>query len=527
MSLPYETLPGDVDRAISDDHAAIERLFQHLEANRGDRRTLADQLVFLLSMHTTAEELAVYPDLSEAAADGHGLTDRIRDEHQRIQEAMAAIDRNDPGSPDFEEALAHLIADMRRHVPGEEQESLPALRNAVGPRRMGELGDLFADAKRRAPTRPHPSATGRPPVTRAFGTPAAMVDKVRDKSTGRQKRLATDASGLLHPQAQQVLDAYASLNPKPIEILEPEQARKQPTPADAVSRVLSDSGRPADPEPVGSIEDITIPRPSGDISLRIYRPTPSVTSKALPILIYLHGGGFVIGDLDSYDATPRGLTNREQCIVVSVEYRHAPEHPFPAAHDDALEATRWVYDHASDIGGDAHRVAIAGESAGGNLAASTCLRLRDSGEPVPVFQLLVYPLVTGAVDNDSYADSADARPLSRAMLSWFAKHTFRTPDAAKDPRVNLLDVPVDRLGGLPPTLVITAERDPLRTQGQRYADRLMQAGVEVECRHYEGVPHEFFGMTPVLDAARDAQQHAANALHAAFTTSHATGGRAG
>ncbi|SDZ36463.1 Acetyl esterase/lipase [Micromonospora pattaloongensis] len=527
MALPYETLPGDVDRAISDDHAAIERIFQHLEAKRGDRRTLADQLIYQLSLHTTAAELAVYPDLAGAAADGRGLTDRIRAEHQRIQECLASIDRNNPGSPDFEEALDRLIAEMRKHVPEEERESLPALRDAVGPRRMAELGAAFADAKRRAPTRPHPSATGAPPVTRAFGAPAAMVDKVRDRTSGRQNKLATDASGLLEPQAQQVLDAYSSLNPKPIETLEPQRARKQPTPADAVSRVLADTGRPTDPEPVGSVEDITIPRPSGDIALRVYRPTPPVSARNMPIVIYFHGGGFVIGDLDSYDSTPRGLANREQCIVVSVEYRHAPEHPFPAAHDDALEATRWIYDHAADLGGDPDRIAIAGESAGGNLAASTCLQLRAEGGWLPAFQLLVYPMVTGTIDNESCADSADARPLSRAALSWYAKHTFSTPEAAKDPRFDVLNAPADRLRGLPPTLVITAERDPLRTQGQRYADRLIQAGVEVECRHYEGVPHEFFGMAPVLDAARDAQQHAANALHAVFTESHATGGRAG
>lgn len=517
MPLPYKTLPGDVDRAISDDHAMLERLLQHIGAARGDRRILVDQVVYQLSMHTAAEEQVVYPALAEGARNGSALARAGRHEHQRMKEAAAELDRSAPGVPEFEEALDRLIGEFRQHVPEEETELLPALRAAAGALKMAELGNQFTAAKRKAPTHPHPSTPGTPTANKILSAPATIIDKARDLTSGREARLATDASGLLDPQAVAVLNAYAALGPKPIETLEPDQARQQPTPTDAVMKVLWDEGRPTEPERVSGVEDSAIPGPAGDITVRIYGPAdvPAPTG-GLPVLVYVHGGGWVIGDLDVYDTSARALANRGRCVVVSVEYRHAPEHPFPAAHDDVLAATRWVQDRAGDFGGDPARVAIAGESAGGNMAAATCLQLRDAGEPLPVFQLLIYPLTTGANDSTSFADSADAKPLNRPMVSWFAKHAFPTPEAAMDTRFELLGIPVERLAGLPPALVMTAERDPLRSQGQAFAERLAAAGVPTTLRNYRRVPHEFFGWAALVDTAREAQDEAGKALVAAF-----------
>lgn len=416
--------------------------------------------------------------------------------------------------------MAAVIAAVRKHAAEEEMVFLPDLRSEVGPEKMGVLGLRYIDAKRSAPTYAHPHAPDTPPGNKILGAGAALVDKVRDKVSGRQARLATDASGFLDPQAQTVLDAFCELGPLPIEVLTPAKARKQPTAADAVRKVLADRGESTAPEPVGGVEELTLTSAGGDRCLRVYRPASRNGQPAagvLPVLVYVHGGGWVIGDLDVYDASCRGLANKAGCIVVSVEYRHAPEHPFPAAHDDVLAATRWVMAHAADLGGDPARVAIAGESAGGNLAASTCLQLKAAGERQPVFQLLVYPVTTGEQYGESNLDAADAHPLNRPMMSWFAMHTFDgNPGAAADPRFDLLGLPPDQLAGLPPALVITDERDPLRDQGEQFARHLHAAGVPVTATRYDGAPHEFFGMAAVVDKAEQTQQEAALHLRRAF-----------
>lgn len=333
----------------------------------------------------------------------------------------------------------------------------------------------------------------------------------------------------LKPQAQAVIDELEALGAKPIESLRPEEAREQPTPKDAVHSLLRSRGESAEPEEVGGVEDRTIPGPGGEIPIRVYRPRSaegtldrirdalSPDDSALPVLVYVHGGGWVIADLDVYDASPRALTNRANCIVVSVEYRHAPEHPFPASHEDVLAATRWVMQNAGDLGGDPNRVAIGGESAGGNMATATCIELKRAGERLPVFQVLVYP-VTDFVGQDyaSYEDSADAKPLNVPMLEWFGQHEMTDPGQAEDVRLSPLRASVEELSGLPPALVITAESDPLRDQGEDYAHKLMDAGVHVSLTRFPGVMHEFFGMTAVLDSAKLAVQQAALALQAGF-----------
>ena len=309
---------------------------------------------------------------------------------------------------------------------------------------------------------------------------------------------------------QEVLDALAALGGKPIETLTPEEARKQPTPADAVKQVLGKRGKPASPEPVAKVENRQIAGPAGQLPVRIYTPKGR---EPLPVIVYVHGGGCVIADLDTYDGSARALTNAAEAIVVSVEYRHAPEHKFPAAHEDVFAAYRWVLDNAASFGGDPKRVAVAGESAGGNLAASIGLMARERNVAMPVHQLLVYPIANFAGDSPSYRRNANAKPLNAAMMSWFFSHYLVSADDARSPLISLVSA---NLSGLPPATIVTAEIDPLRSESEMLGERLRAAGVKVDHHHYEGVAHEFFGMSAVVGDAKQAVERAGRALRRAF-----------
>jgi acetyl esterase len=302
----------------------------------------------------------------------------------------------------------------------------------------------------------------------------------------------------------------------PHEILTPEQARRQPGPDDAVKKALEQMGEPTDPEPVGSVEDVKIPDGAGgQQTLRIYRPKD--LAGPAPVIVWIHGGGWVLFDIDTYDASCRGMCNKTGAIVVSPDYRRAPEAVFPASHDDVLAAYRWVVENAESLGGDPTRIGIGGESVGGNMAPATILQLLEAGDPLPLAQVCVYPLTTGEQYGESMDDAADARPLNRPLLSWMAMHAFEgTPDAAKDPRIDLLGWSNDRLSSLPPTLVIVDERDPLRSQGEEFGRRLEAAGVDTRVVRYDGVMHEFFGASAVIDKAEEAQQEAAQHFLRAF-----------
>ena len=514
MSLTYETLPGDIDHLIADDHAVVERQFQHLEAGRGNRRVLVDQIAFELALHAFAEETVLYPawletDMVDANHDARG-------EHGEIKDLLVTLQRGEPGEQEFEQALTELMRVVRHHVQDEEQQELPQFRAKVGAARMAELGRQFLAAKRAAPTAPHPHAPDEGRVEKVVAALSRPVDQVRAALSGRDKELATDASGLLDPQAQAIVDAFSSLRPQPHEILTPEQARSQPGPDDAVKKVMADRGL-SGPEPVGSVEDLSIPDAAGGTqTLRLYRPEGAAAGP-LPVLFWVHGGGWVLFDLDTYDASCRGLCNKTGAVVVSPAYRRAPEAVFPAAHDDVLAAYRWVVQNAAQLGVDPARIAIGGESVGGNMAPATVLQLAQAGEPTPLAQVCIYPLTTGEQFGESMEDAADARPLTRPLLSWMAMHAFEgVPEGAQDPRVDLLGWSPEQLRRMPPTLVLTDERDVLRSQGEEFARRLEAAGVAVTCTRYDGVMHEFFGASAVLDAAERAQQQAADFVLQAF-----------
>lgn len=306
----------------------------------------------------------------------------------------------------------------------------------------------------------------------------------------------------LHPQVEALLAQMAEQGFEPPETLTVAQNRE-------LISAMRDLAGP--PEEVARVVDTTAPGPGSDIPVRVYVPAGE---GPLPVLVWYHGGGWVIGDLDSADGPCRALANRAGCIVVSVDYRLAPEHPFPAAVDDAYAAAAWAAEKIADLGGDASRLAVGGDSAGGNLAAVVAQLARSRGGPAIAFQLLVYPATNHGDDSPSMRENADGPLLTRAWMDWFFDHYLTDPSDGLDPRVS--PARAEDLTGLPPALVITAEFDPLRDQGAAYARRLQEAGVQAEHVPYDGMIHGFFQMAGVLDAGRDALDRAGAALRAAL-----------
>lgn len=266
----------------------------------------------------------------------------------------------------------------------------------------------------------------------------------------------------------------------------------------------------AEPPAVAHVEDRTVPGPGGPIPVRLY--TPDV-ARPCPVLVFFHGGGWVLGDLETHDVPCRELANAAGCMVIAVDYRLAPEHKFPAASEDAFAATKWVAENAESISVDPKRIAVGGDSAGGNLAAAVALMAKDRGGPALAYQLLVYPITNHAFGSDSYVENADGYGLSRDGMKWFWEQFLASAADGAHPYASPLLAP--ELRGLPPALVITAEYDPLRDEGEAYAERLRQAGVTVKCSRYDGMIHGFF-RSPVLDPARTGIREAAAALRAAF-----------
>jgi acetyl esterase/lipase len=290
----------------------------------------------------------------------------------------------------------------------------------------------------------------------------------------------------------------------------------QVSPAEA--RELFLGGRKVfDPEPmaVAEIRELKVPGPAGGtIPARLYRAAGSEPGAALPALLYFHGGGWVVGTLDTHDTLCRRLANGARCAVVSVDYRLAPEHKFPAAVEDALAATRWVEAAAGELAIDPGRIAVGGDSAGGNLAAAVSLLARDAGGPRLLFQLLIYPAVDAAMAALSQERFAEGYLLTRATMRWFYDHYLNRPADAADWRASPLAAP--DLSGLPSAYIVTAGYDPLSDEGVSYARRLAQSGVRVTHRHFPDQLHGFFTMGKVIRAALPAADEAAAALRAAF-----------
>jgi acetyl esterase len=322
------------------------------------------------------------------------------------------------------------------------------------------------------------------------------------------------------PEVRGILNMIELGSTGPIEEQTPEQVRE------GYARLVGMMSR----EDVASVVDRSVPTPDGDVPVRVYEPLGEVTDTpdgdhgegggARPVLVYLHGGGWTIGSVDTHDNTCRSLANGSGAVVVSVEYRLAPEHPFPAALGDCEAAIRWVAENGAELGVDPGRLAIGGDSAGGNLAAVLAQRFRDGGPPIR-FQLLIYPAVDMTLAHASIDENAEGYFLTKAAMIWFGNHYLGAVAASgevdpTDPRVSPLLAPPDALAGLPPALVITAEYDPLRDEGEAYAAALRAAGVEAAATRYDGVIHGFFQLPDVVPEGKAAIDEACAALRRAF-----------
>src|SRR5579862_4693787 len=308
----------------------------------------------------------------------------------------------------------------------------------------------------------------------------------------------------LHPQIQKVIETMATLDLKPIEAMTPVAARAQMEEMAA--------SRKAMPLPVARVENRTIPGPAGQIPVRIYWPNASGTR---PAIVYYHGGGHVIGSLDTHDLIARNLCSGAEAVVVSVDYRMGPEHRFPAAVEDSFAALEWVHANAASIGADPERLGVHGDSAGANLAAVVALIARDKGAPKLRLQSLVYPVADFRMESDSYKKYATGCGILTAdAMKWFRGHYLRTMDDATDWRASPVLVP--NVAGVAPAIVIAAECDVLHDEGFDYGERLKAAGVAVERHEYPGMIHAFFGMMPAVDDAMNAQRAVWAAFKKAF-----------
>lgn len=311
---------------------------------------------------------------------------------------------------------------------------------------------------------------------------------------------------------QAVLTALSSLGARPIHTLTVAQARSQPSPADAVNRVKSARGLATAPDASVVTQDLTYPTGGTTQPIRVYKPAGAMATN-LPVVVYYHGGGWVIANLDVYDATPRSMARNLNAIVVSVEYRKGPESKFPAFMEDANNAYRWVLANAPSWGGDPNNVAVAGESAGGNLAVNVAIAARDNRWTAPKHILSIYPIANADKTLAAKQENMSAAPLATPDLDWFGRHALNAPTETQDPRFNLVGA---NLRGLPPTTIVLAQIDPLRSDGETLAVALRRAGVRVESRTYEGATHEFFGMADVVRDAYDAQQWSFGRLKSAL-----------
>ncbi len=314
--------------------------------------------------------------------------------------------------------------------------------------------------------------------------------------------LSHETATALDPQAKAVIELVIKSGRPPYHQLSPKDARQ-------LFRDTRPASTPPAPE-IGEVKDLRADR----ITVRLYRPEGVSGSTALPALIFFHGGGWVIGDLETHDVLCRQLTAGAGISVVNVDYRLAPEHKFPAALDDAWAATRWVAAHAADLGVDPARLAVGGDSAGGNLAAVVALLARDHGGPSLALQVLTYPVTDVAAESPSYDEFADGFMLTRESMRWFIAHYLPDRHDAHDWRLSPLRAP--SLAGVAPALVVTAGFDPLRDEGEAYARRLRDAGVRVDTICYGGMIHGFVPMGRLIETGNRAVAHAAASLRQVF-----------
>ena len=308
----------------------------------------------------------------------------------------------------------------------------------------------------------------------------------------------------LDRQARALIERFVSEGTPPVSKLTPTEARR-------LTREVNRRLR-SPPEPVAVVKNMRMSDSSAQIPARLYIPREG---EVLPVLLYFHGGGWVLGDLDSVDSLCRSLANAAGSMVLSVDYKLAPEHKFPAAVEDAYSAIKWIADNATGLNGDPRRIAVGGDSAGGNLAAVVSLMSRDKHGPPVVFQLLIYPATNYAFDTASYSDNAEGYWLSKDDMKWFWNHYLHGEEDGRNPYAS--PSRAGDLRSLPPAFVLTAEFDPLRDEGEAYAARLRECGVVVKVTRYDGMIHDFVNIAE-LRQSRIAIDEAAAELRKAFAT---------
>ena len=357
-------------------------------------------------------------------------------------------------------------------------------------------GGLFLSSCNSQPTATEvdKTATVVPEATNAASDSTAVTASTAGavKPTGAKPAWGPN----LAPEMQAVIEQLMSFKNKPLPELAAAQARKQPSPADAAMKQMRASNIPVPPMNCDTATQTIAP----GLRVRVY--TPKGGTAPYPVIVYYHGGGWVIATNDTYAASAQALCEQVGAVVVSVEYRKAPEHKFPAAHDDAFTAYQAVLKNAASMKGDPNKVAVVGESAGGNLACNVSIMARDKKVALPKYQVLVYPIAGSDVNTPSYQANIETAPLNKAGMEWFFKNYQRTAADLKDPRINLVAA---NLKGLPATTIIGADYDPLTSEGKTLSDKLSAAGVKVNYKKYDGTTHEFFGMAAVVPEAKAAQ----------------------
>jgi acetyl esterase/lipase len=334
------------------------------------------------------------------------------------------------------------------------------------------------------------------------------ADAARARPSGLQAE--PDYLHRLDTDMRHVLEVHAGLGGRPIESCKVAEARALPGLDEALRRIIRND------VPSGVETTVrSIPGPAGGIDARLYAPADGADT-ARPAILYFHGGAFVVGGLDDCEATPRALARRMGAVVVSSHYRQAPEHRFPAAHEDAWAAWRWLLTAVGELGADPARLAIVGEGSGGNLAVNVALRAAAEGLGTPRHLVLITPMATMDFDLPSHRENLGTRPLSTADLKWASRKLFRRKAEMADPRIDLIER--TDLGALPPTTVVLAEHDPLRSEGQALAAHRRRSGVWVDEQVYEGVTHGFVGLSRVVNKAVFAEGRMARNLTAAFRT---------
>jgi acetyl esterase len=311
----------------------------------------------------------------------------------------------------------------------------------------------------------------------------------------------------LHPQVVKALEQMKAAGP-PLHKLPPKEAR---------AAMEAARGQNTKPEPVGTVEDRNIPGITGKQAIRIYTPKGA---GPFPIMVYFHGGGWVVGSINTVDASCRALANLAECIVISSDYRLAPEDKFPAAIDDCYAATRWAALNAAAFNGISSRIAVGGESAGANLAAAVTLKSAAAGLPTLAFQLLMYPVTAHGSDMPSHKENAEGYFLTTEMMGWFWAQYLPTATDGKNPLASPLQATLEQCRSVPPAFIATAQYDPLRDEGAAYAEKLRDAGVPAKYKCYDGLIHGFMGMAKAIEPAGLALEEAARELKAGLNASN-------